>query len=441
MFWGFVVNWRRLPRYLLLLFCYVVLAAFLVVSVLYVFLDYTTAGVLVAIFYPGIAPLLSLGFITCGVVIIRFSFMRNLKGRIVVYGLCGFLFVSAVMPYAALPLGVSAAEAEMVAQYGADYLGLDTSQMRPVPFSVFDLLYGFPIDESRFSVETDIRYLDNGEDSFFFDWYKPVGAGPFPVVICLHGGGYVIGNKGVGNVIPFNKYLAQQGYVVFDLQYGLFDIAAFEGDTFEFISLIGQWRQFISPAYNRSYTIQEMVENIGYFTQVLEQNSTRYHADMNNVFVVGRSAGAHMASIVTLGYKNSLFLGNFSSTMNITAGIWFYPPTNMGAMSSEFTDALMAGSLPLEDQYDKFSARYLIQNSTVVPPIMIVHGSKDKLVDYQTQGVDFVQYARSLGRVCLLITIPWGGHGFDINFQTYGGQMSTYNIERFMALVQLSGGP
>jgi acetyl esterase/lipase len=144
--------------------------------------------------------------------------------------------------------------------------------------------------------------------------------------------------------------------------------------------------------------------------------------------------------MVTLGYKNPLFQGNFSSAMNVTAGIWFYPPTNIGGITTGFMDALMEGSLPLEDQYDKFSARYLLQNSTVVPPIMIVHGEKDRLVDYQTQAIEFVQYAESLGRRCLLITIPWGGHGFDINFQTYGGQMSTYYIERFMALEQLSGG-
>jgi acetyl esterase/lipase len=206
------------------------------------------------------------------------------------------------------------------------------------------------------------------------------------------------------------------------------------GDAF------GSIRDLITPAYNQSYTIQQQVENIGYFTQVLELNSTKYHADLNHTFIVGRSAGGHMATVVTLGYKNPLFAGNFSTAMNITAGIWFYPITNVSKLQSGFFDSMLQGSNPLDFQYKKFSADFLVANSTVVPPIMIVHGEKDMMVNYPAQAVEFYQYAQGLGKKCTLITIPWAGHAFDINFPTYGGQMSTYYIERFMALELSNGG-
>ena len=70
---------------------------------------------------------------------------------------------------------------------------------------------------------------------------------------------------------------------------------------------------------------------------------------------------------------------------------------------------------------------------------MIVHGSKDGLANYEIQAVSFYRLANSLGHRCILITIPWAGHGFDYNFYGYGGQISTYYIERFMAL-ELGGG-
>jgi hypothetical protein len=65
---------------------------------------------------------------------------------------------------------------------------------------------------------------------------------------------------------------------------------------------------------------------------------------------------------------------------------------------------------------------------------MIVHGDKDGLATYQTQGKAFYDYATGLGKKCLLITIPWAGHAFDFVLQSYGGQISTYYIERFITL-------
>ncbi|MDH4215198.1 MAG: hypothetical protein OEV85_14885, partial [Candidatus Thorarchaeota archaeon] len=79
--------------------------------------------------------------------------------------------------------------------YGAAFNNLDTSSMRLVPYSFYDNIYSVPIDESRFSVQENIQYLDNGVDSFYFDWYRPTGEGPFPVIISLHGGAWVIGNR------------------------------------------------------------------------------------------------------------------------------------------------------------------------------------------------------------------------------------------------------
>ncbi|MBY8998977.1 MAG: alpha/beta hydrolase, partial [Candidatus Thorarchaeota archaeon] len=370
---------KRILRYSFLFLCYSILAIFTLVTVLYLFFDSSLFGWLIALFYPSIAPLLSIVYISSGIIIIRFSFMKKRRGMIIVSALCIFLFIGAIIPYAAIPGGIAEAESQMGGIYGTAYDNLDTSQMRPVPYSLYDSMYGVPIDESRFSVQENVKYLDNGVDSFYFDWYRPTGEGPFPVIIALHGGAWVIGDKGSMNVILFNRYFASQGYVVFDLQYGLFDIESLSGEaaaTFGAFSTLGGG---LSPDYNGSYTLQQQIENIGEFTKVLDLNSSKYSADLNNVFVVGRSAGGQMASLVTLGHQNPLYAGNFSGSMIIKGGIWIYPATNFTRTESGFFDALMEGSLPIEEQYNKLSAAFLITNSTVTPPIMIVHGSKDGL--------------------------------------------------------------
>jgi acetyl esterase/lipase len=228
------------------------------------------------------------------------------------------------------------------------------------------------------------------------------------------------------------------GYAVFDIQYGLLDIASLPEETFESFSVFSSLASF-TISYNGSYNIEDQIENIGYFTKMLELNSSKYKADMDNVFVVGRSAGGNLASLVTLGHKNPLFAGNFSTNMTIRGGVWIYPVTNITRDEIGFFDPFVEGNLPIEEQYKKLFAANLISNSTVVPPIMIVHGSKDGLADYESQGVSFYRLANDLGYRCILITIPWAGHGFDYNFYGFGGQISTYYIERFMAL-ELQGG-
>ena len=427
---------KQILRYIVLLLCYVCIGLFTLITLLYLFFDSSILGWLIALFYPSVAPLLFILPLTSGVIIIRFSFMRKQREMLVVAAICTFIFIGAIIPFPSIPFGIAEAEHQMLSTYGTQYTDLDTSGMRPVPYSVFDNLFGMPIDESKFSVEYNIPYLDNGLDTFRFDWYCPVGDGPFPVIIAIHGGAWVLGNKGSMNIPLFNQYFASRGYAVFDIQYGLLDVTTLPGGSF---GVFSTFSSLISFPYNGSYNIEDQIENVGYFTKILELNSSRYKADMNNVFVVGRSAGGNLASLVTLGYKNPLFAGNFSTNMTVRGGIWLYPVTNITRDSTGSFDPFVEGNLPIAEQYKKLFAATLISNSTLVPPIIIVHGSKDGLANYQIQAVNFYRLANSLGHRCILITIPWAGHGFDYNFYGYGGQISTYYIERFMAL-ELGGG-
>ncbi len=395
------------------------------------FFDSSILGILLGMIYPTIAPALSILYVTSGIIIIRFSFWKNRKFALVIIAICFFLFIIAVTPYLSIPSKVSAIESQMKQTYGIAYSNLDTSQMRFSPFSIYDSINGISIDESKFSIMRDILWLNNGNDSFYFDWYKPKGEGPFPVIITLHGGGFILGNKGQGD--EFSKYFASKGYVVFDLQYGLYK-PELVADT-EIGAILNNWKFLVkTQSYNQSYTIPQQLENIGNFTKMLELNRSKYSADLNKVFILGRSAGGCLASVITTGYRNSLFNGIFAASMNISGGIWFYPPTNLSSKgTSPAMDILLQGELPLELQYKKYSSSFLITNSSVVAPTMILHGDKDGLVDYQTQSKSYYELAQELNKTCILVTIPMAGHSFD-TFHSYGGQMALYYIERFMAL-------
>lgn len=448
-------------KYLILVICYFILVINILFTVSFLFFDFTLGGLLLAMILPVTAPMLILTSIIPVILIIRLQFYGRRKYALIIVGICGFLVVAAYLPYFALGIRVFEADAQMINEYGAAYSSLDTTNMRMVPFSLWDSMVGIPIDESLFTVETDIPYVNTGSDTLYFDYYAPTqGAGPFPVIITIHGGAWCLGNKGRGNSIVFNKYFASKGYVVFDIQYGLYDLETIVEKVVNNTRVINFVKRLLgsSTKYNRSYTIQQQVENIGNFTHFISKNASvaAYNINLNRIFVTGRSAGGHLALVTATGYKNSLFAGNFSSNITIKGVFSFYGPSDMKKLklalaqgrlaglpsplsdqiASAVFDSLLEGSSPLEDQFDKLSAAFLIRNTSLgdVPPLLILHGDKDNLCPYIEQSWQFHQSASNQGIRSILVTIPFFGHTHDIVFQSYGAQMSVYYIERFLAL-------
>jgi len=319
---------KKLLKFGILGVCYLVIGLSLWVTITYLFFDCTFLGFAFSAGYPAVGPVVLFLSVISALIIIRFQFTRKWKLALIFVGISGFLLFSACIPYMALPYRIAEAESQMIATYGQDYLSLSTANMRTMPYSLQDAFYGMSIDDSLYSVQSGILYRDNGLDQFHFDYYKPTwGSGPYPVIINLHGGAWVLGGPGFENVIPFSKYMASRGYVVFDLEYGVYDISNISREIGggELGTLLQSVTGIFTPYYNHSYTIDEQVANIGYFTKFLAQYNATYEADLNNVFVMGRSAGGHMTSVVTCGYKNAQFAGVFSSNITIRGGLWIYP--------------------------------------------------------------------------------------------------------------------
>ncbi len=98
------------------------------------------------------------------------------------------------------------------------------------------------------------------------DVSRPKGAGALPLIINVHGGGYVY-----GSTLPYRYYcasLAQRGFAVVSFNYRLAP---------EFC--------FPTPLYDLNAVMQWCFDN-----------AEKYGLDMENVFMVGDSAGAQLAS-------------------------------------------------------------------------------------------------------------------------------------------------
>ena len=113
----------------------------------------------------------------------------------------------------------------------------------------------------------DIPYLDDGHPLHLLDVYYPENTeGKLPVIIDIHGGGWMYGTKELNKIYCLN--LAKRGYTVFNLSYRLV------------------------PEVTLYEQLRDVMSALDYISVHLEE----YLADKNNIMLTGDSAGGMLAS-------------------------------------------------------------------------------------------------------------------------------------------------
>ncbi|HMF30010.1 MAG TPA: hypothetical protein VKK79_01245, partial [Candidatus Lokiarchaeia archaeon] len=153
--------------------------------------------------------------------------------------------------------------------------------------------------------------VDAGLTLFFDAFLPPNGGKDLPgtnsTLIRIHGGEWTIGDKGPGNMLQTEKYLAGQGYCVFDIQYGLNN-----GPTDSEIA------RSITPAHVMgNFSIDDMVRHIGIFCQYLAAHQAQYGANLSSVFISGGSAGGQLTCVTALAIASGQYASLFGSALVI----------------------------------------------------------------------------------------------------------------------------
>ncbi len=80
--------------------------------------------------------------------------------------------------------------------------------------------------QSTYEIEVqDVEYLRHGDQPLLARVYRPIGAGPFPVMVELHGGAWVRGDRLNGNAA--NEELARNGVIVAALDFRVPPVASY----------------------------------------------------------------------------------------------------------------------------------------------------------------------------------------------------------------------
>ncbi|HQR35077.1 MAG TPA: alpha/beta hydrolase [Blastocatellia bacterium] len=239
---------------------------------------------------------------------------------------------------------------------------------------------------ARAEMRKDIEFAKPGGFSLTLDAYVPDGAGPFPTVIIVHGGGFARGDKQT-YVPPLFEPLSQAGFAWFTINYRMHP-------------------QFKFPA---------PIEDIEAAIRFVKAHAKEYKVDLSRVVLMGESAGGALVSFV--GVQNN-------SAIKLAAVVPFYGVHDWQQRSEEEAAgkvgpsiwreffSVPAGSSPeaIKRMKEVSAASYIKKG---LPPFLLIHGTEDTQVYYQ-QSVVMQQRMKKAGNVCDLITVQGGPHGMGV---------------------------
>ncbi len=234
--------------------------------------------------------------------------------------------------------------------------------------------------------DKDIAYTRIDGKPLLLDLARPkTGAGPFPAIVCIHGGGWRAGDKSEFHGALFS--LAQQGYVAATVNYRL------------------------APEAHFPSQIQEVKTAIRY----LKSRATELHIDPDRVGVFGGSAGGHLALLLgtTDAHDFPPAGEHLDLSSTVQAVVSLAGPTDLTQRFPEASEAMLKdlmGKSRAEAPAAYEQASPLHHVSAKDAPVLAIHGTKDELVPY-AQSTALVAALKSVGVEAELLTIPDGGHG------------------------------
>ena len=263
----------------------------------------------------------------------------------------------------------------------------------------------FAAELFRYKVETNIVYHTANNYQNKLDVYTPVeAAGPTPVVIVIHGGGWVEGTK-EERVLEMLPYL-QMGFAAVNVEYRLGSVS-------------------LAPA---------AVQDCRCALHWVFTNAKKYNFDPTRVVLQGGSAGGHLALITGMvtpaaGFDRECQTHDeiYSSVESPTsrdphvAAIvnWFGITDALdelhGSNAKGYAVAWLGDQPNVEEIAKRVSPiNYVTSN---VPPIITIHGDKDSLVPYEQavrlhKALDAAKVPNELHTV---VGANHGGYTFDQN--------------------------
>jgi acetyl esterase/lipase len=261
-----------------------------------------------------------------------------------------------------------------------------------------------PDAKTAIVVERDLVYGKGGDEDMKLDLARPKdGQGPFPTIVCLHGGGWRSGNRQQLNKLI--ELLASRGFVAATVSYRLAPVAKF-------------------PA---------QIEDCKAAVRWLRANAAKYKINPDAIGAVGFSAGGHLACLLGTADKEAGLEGkggNPDQSSRVQAVVSFFGPTSFVEKTWQKAHEDTFFIPFLGDTFEKIPEKYkqaspLVYVTKDDPPFLFFHGSKDPLVNI-SQSQIMAEKLQSVGVSAKLVTLEGEQHG-------WGGNKLTQTLDQTIA--------
>jgi acetyl esterase/lipase len=242
-----------------------------------------------------------------------------------------------------------------------------------------------------------VVYATHDGVSLAGDLYLPAGAGPFPALVAVHGGGW---QAGVRSAFQYwGPWLAERGYVLFAISYRL--------------------------AKKGQKTFPQAVHDVLAAVQFVRGNAGQFKVDPERIGLFGASAGAHLASLAALGGNAAVFKGAYPPDAHASVGtkvkalVGVYGVYDVAEMWQRYqlqsprenNIENFMGAAPMDDPrlyFEASSINYATFANNQIGVFLVV-GTEDDLVDRRAQTDVFLmklKQANFFVRTCIVQGAP-----------------------------------
>ena len=235
------------------------------------------------------------------------------------------------------------------------------------------------LDPKAAANKYNIEYGEAGGDKLLLDAHVPATEGKHPVVLIVHGGGWMAGDRET-DIVPVFAPVATN-YTWFTIYYRLAPTNRWPA-CFDDVQMAIRW---------------------------VKAHASEYKGDPDRIALLGYSAGGHL---VTLAGTHA------DAKTKVQAVVAFAPPTDLvsdnerrGGLSVSMRNLFGYETTNITDDV----RTVLHKNSPLtyvksgLPPFLIVQGSADKTVP-ENQSLAFQEKLKAAGVTCDMIVIPDGQH-------------------------------
>ena len=311
------------------------------------------------------------------------------------------------------------ARAALAAGLGEDYLervpAASRERLRSRPERGLTLR-PLSFNRSGLTIDRNISYGEHPKRNLL-DVYRPAEppAGKLPVVLQIHGGAWIIGNK-VQQAQPLLHRLAANGYVAVSINYRLAPKV-----------------RFPEPLIDVKRAIAWVRTHIG-----------DYGGDPSTIIVTGGSAGGHLSSLATLTANQAEYQPGFESIdTSVAACVPFYGPSDfrdrhairgrLASMEPFLKRAVMPGARDdFPELWDAMSP--IAHVHPEAPPFFIIQGHLDALVWREETRLFADELAAVSGQPVAYWEVPGAQHAFD-TFNSWRSAAAVDAVERFAGWV------